>query len=298
MRKFLLLSTMVLVALLASAQNKIAPKLQKGDRKVYNFEMIINGAGQKELKLSTVEEITVAEQQADGYVLELVTTSVKSDAAGDAMNRIVALSQELVANARIRLLTDKDGRPLKLLNFNEVKQKCEATTGKLIDELLANVPEVKSIGNKDVLMKQLQSNITEEALLKSMNATTNPLALNGKTISMGAQDEYVDETGLKIKRMFFPAADGTVTVTSSLNMNKDEIKQLIISQVEKIAPAQAEMVKQNIDMILQTDAVKVDMTEKATYTFAPDGWVKTITAEKNNESMGQKISQKATITLQ
>jgi hypothetical protein len=297
MKKTLLLGVLLLCALLAGAQTKVAPKLVKGDKKTYTAESIINVAGQKELKMSSVGEISVIDQLADGYVLELVTKKVESNTEADLVGRLMAVSEELTVNVPMRVQTDKDGHVLKMLNFSEVQQKTQAAISKIVDELIDQYPAAAMV-SKDKIVEQLKTAISEKTLLSGFNAGTNPLVLNGKTISMGAQEEYVNELGLKMKRMFFPAADGTITATSTMNTSKDDIKQMIIQQVERLAPEQAEMVKQNIDMLIQSGAAKFEITEKAVYTLNADGWLKSITAESERNAMGQKSSQKTTVTLQ
>ena len=294
MKKTLLLGVLLLCALLAGAQTKVAPK---GDKKTYTTESIINVAGQKELKMSSVGEISVIDQLADGYVLELVTKKVESNTEADLVGRLMAVSEELTVNVPMRVQTDKDGHVLKMLNFSEVQQKTQAAISKIVDELIDQYPAAAMV-SKDKIVEQLKTAISEKTLLSGFNAGTNPLVLNGKTISMGAQEEYVNELGLKMKRMFFPAADGTITATSTMNTSKDDIKQMIIQQVERLAPEQAEMVKQNIDMLIQSGAAKFEITEKAVYTLNADGWLKSITTESERNGMGQKSSQKTTVTLQ
>ena len=297
MKKTLLLGVLLLCALLAGAQTKVAPKLVKGDKKTYTTESITNVAGQKELKMSSVGEISVIDQLADGYVLELVTKKVESNTEADLVGRLMAVSEELTVNVPMRVQTDKDGHVLKMLNFSEVQQKTQAAISKIVDELIDQYPAAAMV-SKDKIVEQLKTAISEKTLLSGFNAGTNPLVLNGKTISMGAQEEYVNELGLKMKRMFFPAADGTITATSTMNTSKDDIKQMIIQQVERLAPEQAEMVKQNIDMLIQSGAIKFEITEKAVYTLNADGWLKSITVESERNTTDQKSSQKTTVTLQ
>ncbi len=297
MKKTLLLGVLLLCALLAGAQTKVAPKLVKGDKKTYTTESITNVAGQKELKMSSVSEISVIDQLADGYVLELVTKKVESNTEADLVGRLMAVLEELTVNVPMRVQTDKDGHVLKMLNFSEVQQKTQAAISKIVDELIDQYPAAAMV-SKDKIVEQLKTAISEKTLLSGFNAGTNPLVLNGKTISMGAQEEYVNELGLKMKRMFFPAADGTITATSTINTSKDDIKQMIIQQVERLAPEEAEMVKQNINMLIQSGAIKFEITEKAVYTLNADGWLKSITAESERNTTDQKSSQKTTVTLQ
>ena len=165
----------------------------------------------------------------------------------------------------------------------------------LIDKLLKSVPQLAQMPI-EMLKQQIMENTTEENLLKTFEGGSCPLALNGKTITTGAQDEYVSNQGLKMKRMYFVNGQ-KVTTNSTLNMSKDDMKQLIIAQIEKIAPEQAEMVKQNIEQVMASGMVKIDMKETSSYDVQADGWVKSITAETTNESMGQTITIKTNVAL-
>ena len=294
MKKLFLTSIMLLAALVASAQTKIAPKLTKGDKKSYKTVLVGSMNGQKEVKITTLTDYKVVDQTATGYVLECTNTSFESDAdENDLMGRFLSISQEMMKGISVRAITDKDGRVTGIQNFDEVNRNVNDFASKLIDELLANQSQIPL--SKEVLMKQITEDISEAKLMESFQLTTSPLALNGKTIALGTQEDYISN-GMNMKRMYFPGADGSITATGSLNMSKDQIKQLIIDEVTKMAPDQAEMVKQNIDMFMQS--MKVEMNEKAVYTLNADGWVKTIQSENSSDSMGQKSSMKATITLQ
>ena len=78
-------------------------------------------------------------------------------------------------------------------------------------------------------------------------------------------------------------------------MQKDDLKKLIIKQVEEQAPEQAEMVKQNIDLVM--GQMKFEMSEKSTYQMQDNGWVKSVKNEVNQNMMGQVMKATETITL-
>ena len=63
----------------------------------------------------------------------------------------------------------------------------------------------------------------------------------------GATESVNNEQGMKLKRMYFVVGKNIIT-NSTLDMTKDELKEFVLKQVEKVAPDQAEMVKQNIDV--------------------------------------------------
>ena len=297
MKKFLLLSTMLLVSLVGSAQVKVAPKMQKGDKKTYVMESVMTLQG-KEMKMTCESVLEVKEAKADGYVIDYTIVDVQSNNdASDFTGRILALSNEILKKSHQQYLTDKDGKVVKVLNYEEVKKGIGETCEKLVDELLAQSPDLGSMISKEMLMKQVMDGFTEETLLKTLHTVTSPFALNGKTIVTGAQDEYENVQGLKMKRMYFVNGDGSIVTSSTMNMSKDEMKKMIIEQVEKMAPDQAEMVKQNIDMVMNSGMMKIESTEKATYTFQADGWVSSIKAEVSCDAMGQKTVSNTIVRL-
>jgi hypothetical protein len=150
--------------------------------------------------------------------------------------------------------------------------------------------------SKDAMKQQILESTTEENLLKTMQNMTSPLALNGKTIMTGSQEEYKNEQGMKMKRMYFVNGKN-VTTNGSMNMSKDELKAMIIEKVEKLVPDQAELIKQNIDQVMATGMIKFESKETATYELQDDGWVKSIKSESTNEAMGQQTKTTATVTI-
>ena len=62
-------------------------------------------------------------------------------------------------------------------------------------------------------------------------------------------------------------------------------------------PEQAEMVKQNIDQLMASGMLKLDMQENASYQLADDGWLKSLKVEDTADTMGQKMVIITTYTL-
>lgn len=298
MKKTILFSIMLTAAFAANAQLKVSPKMTQGDQKNYASTTVINIPGQGTVTISDESSISVAEVLSDGFVLSYETNKVTTDAKADnVIGQIMAAAQEVMMGSNVRIVTDKDGKPLRLDNFDVVKQQVAKKADAILDQMLKAAPQLGQMMSRDDLRNQILENITADNILKSMQNITSPIALNGKTVMTGAQEDFVNEQGLKLKRMYFVNGN-KVTANSSMNMSKDEMKQLIISTVEKAAPAQAEMIKQNIDQVMASGMIKFDLKETATYEIGDDGWVKSINGESTNESMGQSMSVKSTVTLQ
>ena len=296
MKKLFFLSVMLTAAMAASAQMKIAPKMQKGLTKVYNVVATTNIPGQKEVNITTDMKYTVTEANADGYVVDVLTTTFTSDATSDNIaGQLLSGAAELLKDLNVRVATNKDGRAEKIVNYAELRPRIDDMCDKLIEKMYQAIPQMSQLVPKEPLRQQMMESLTEEKLLKSMQNATSVMTLNGKTVMTGAQEEYVNEQGMKMKRLYFVNGKNIVT-NSSMNMSKDELKALLIAQVEKLAPAQADMIKQNIDTVIESGMLKMDMKETATYDLLDDGWVKSVTVDTTTDTMGQTAKSHTVIT--
>ena len=296
MKKLFFLSVMLTAAMAASAQLKIAPKMQKGLTKVYNVVATTNIPGQKEVNITTDMKYTVTEASANGYVVDVLTTTFTSDATSDNIaGQLLSGAAELLKDLNVRVATNKDGRAEKIVNYAELRPRMDDMCDKLIEKMYQAIPQMSQLVPKEPLRQQMMESLTEEKLLKSMQNATSVMTLNGKTVMTGAQEEYVNEQGMKMKRLYFVNGKNIVT-NSSMNMSKDELKALLIAQVEKLAPAQADMIKQNIDTVIESGMLKMDMKETATYDLLDDGWVKSVTVDTTTDTMGQTAKSHTVIT--
>lgn len=295
MKRLFFVSVLLTVAFAAQAQLKIAPKMEKGTVKTYVNTVTTSIPMQGDVTVTSETNYSVVDATADGYLIDVETINVKVDADADNITgKLLAATEELQKGTVIHLSTDKDGKPVRVLNADELKKIIEQNANALIDKLMADIPQLAESAPKDVLKNQMLSSFTEETILRGLEES--PLALNGKSIITGAQEEYVTKDGLKMKRMYFINGQNIIA-NSTLNMDKEEMKALVIKQIEERAPEQAEMVKENIDQILSSGMLKIDMKQKDTYDLQADGWIKSMTTEATTETMGQKIEVKGTLTM-
>lgn len=295
MKKVMMVSVMLMAAVAANAQMKVAPKMELGVERTYTTVNKVAVPTQGDVIMTLEQKYTVGRQTADGFVMDVVTTDVKTEAADNNIaGKLIAATGELMSGLNIQVATDKDGKVVKINNYADVKPELDKRTDKLVESMAA-VPELSAIP-KDALKNQIKENLTEEKLLATMKESTSILALNGKTVMTGAQDEYTNDDGLKLKRMYFVNGK-TITANGTLSMSKEDMKALIIQQVEKAAPEQADMIKQNIDQLIDSGMLKMDVKETATYELGDDGWVKSLKSEATQEAMGQKTVSTTTVTL-
>ena len=297
MKKLFLVSMMLTMVMAAQAQLKVAPQMQKGDQKNYEVTIVTDIPGQGSFTINEEMAYSVTDATATGYVVKMETTKMTSDVkAENIAGQIVAAAQEVMINIPLLIATDKAGKPLGINNYAEISKKIDTQSDVLIEKMFKAIPQLSTALPKNALKQQILTSLSEEALLKTIQWSVNPMALNGKTIMTGAQEEYINDQGIKMKRMYF-VNGRNVTVSGSANMSKEELKKLIIEQVEKMMPEQADMVKQNIDQLIESGMLKLDMKETGSYEYQEDGWVKTIKSENVTENMGQKVSVNTTVTL-
>ena len=297
MKKIFLVSMMLTMVMAVQAQLKVAPQMQKGDQKNYEVTIVTDIPGQGSFTINEEMAYSVTDATATGYVVKMETTKMISDVkAENIAGQIVAAAQEVMINIPLLIATDQAGKPLGINNYAEISKKIDTQSDVLIEKMFKAIPQLSMALPKNALKQQILTSLSEEALLKTIQWSVNPMALNGKTIMTGAQEEYINDQGIKMKRMYF-VNGRNVTVSGSANMSKEELKKLIIEQVEKMMPEQADMVKQNIDQLIESGMLKLDMKETGSYEYQEDGWVKTIKSENVTENMGQKVTVNTTVTL-
>ena len=293
MKKVFLLSVLIVICMAISAQTKIVPQMKKGLKKVYATTATVSVSGRKDVVMTTETKYTVTEANADGYVVDLEMTNFATDAdVNDIAGQMISATQEMMKNVNVRLQTNKDGQVMGIKNYPEVKKQMDAYCTKIVDKLMESVPQLSEVMSKDNLKQQIQASVNEQVLIRSQKETDGVLMLNGKTPVTGGQEEYVSEKGVKMKRIYFVNGKSIVT-NGSANITKDELKAMIIEQVEKTMPAQAEIVKQNIDQLMSTGMLKVDIKETLTYELGDDMWVKSVKTESNSEFVGIKTIVKS-----
>ena len=297
MKKLFLVSLALITMTAAQAQLKVIPTLTKGMEKVYDTKASMALPGQSTINLATDTKYTVSEATADGYVVDVMTTSFTSDAAAsDIAGQILSAAQEMIKGVNIRIATDKNGKPVKMANYAEVSKQLDERSKQMVNKIYELIPQAKSMIPEETLKQQFMESLSEEALFKSLSGNTSPLLLFGKTIMTGAQEEFVNEQGLNMKRMYFVNGKD-VTTNATLSMSKEQIKKMIIAQVEKTMPAQADAIKGQIDQLMESGMLKVDAKETTTFKLQDDFWPASWTTEVSTETAGQQMVTKTTTTL-
>ena len=294
MKKLFLLSIGLLMAVTIFAQSiKVTPALKKGMNKTYTNTTAITTMEQT-INIVSEQHFSITKETPQGYEMLIETTNYSSDAKDDNLaGRLLTLGTEILKDTKAQVSLNKEGKLLDIINYEEIKTKCLASGERMVDELLKAAPEISQVLTKEALVEQVAATLTRENLIKSLAGNSNPLALFGLTIVNGMQDKY-NNGMLDLKRTWLVNGK-KIFASAKSDMSKEELKAYVLSQVEKLAPQQADMIKENIDMVLSSGLIKIDVTENANYELADDLWIKAMETTVENDMMGQKTSSSTKI---
>ncbi len=300
---FLLLLLVTTAAMAASV--KVTAHYKKGDYCVYHIVQITVAnsplGGKDTLTYEGDVCYKVTDERPDGYTLEAknlkwTDLNPQEGLAGELAIFMMKMSENVPAIIE----TDIDGKFIHYLNMDEIKAKLIPSVDSLVEKLIGGHEEqLNGIMDKETLKKAFTNEINEENLLNSLGGQV--FGLYGKTISTGMME---DETMslLKMKTTYvvppFKKAEGyTIKSSSVSNMSKEDIKAYFIAQIEKMMPEQADMVRQNIDMLLESGNVKMDGTKQCTYEFLKSGWIKSAETSMTINIMGAETSSTTKMTI-
>ena len=105
----------------------------------------------------------------------------------------------MMKDVHTQYATDKDGKVTKMLNAEEGKKRINEMLDNVLDNVLAEVPQLDKTKLSEI-KKQLTGEVTDQSLVESVQISTSPLTLNGKTISTGTEEEYNTAQGIKMTR--------------------------------------------------------------------------------------------------
>ena len=296
MKKVFLLSIVILMSVSVFGQSiKVTPVLKKGMKKAYTNTTSVTTMDQT-ITIASDQLFSITKETSQGYEMTMENANFSSDAKDENLaSRLLTLGSEILKDTKVQVSLNKEGKLLDIINYEEVKNRSVATGERMVDELFKAAPEISQVLTKEAIMEQVTGALTQENLIKSLTGNTNPLALFGLTIVNGMQDKY-NNNMVDLKRTWL-VNDKKIFASAKSDMSKEELKAYVLSQVEKLAPQQADMIKDNIDMVLNSGLVKIDVTENANYELGDDLWIKSMETTVETDMMGQKSSTRTKIQL-
>ena len=293
MKKLFLLSIGLLMAVTIFAQSiKVTPALKKGMNKTYTNTTAITTMEQT-INIVSEQHFSITKETPQGYEMLIETTNYSSDAKDDNLaGRLLTLGTEILKDTKAQVSLNKEGKLLDIIaSMGHVRDLPDKTLS--VDVRNRYEPKYEIIPEKEALVEQVAATLTRENLIKSLAGNSNPLALFGLTIVNGMQDKY--NNGMFDLKRTWLVNGKKIFASAKSDMSKEELKAYVLSQVEKLAPQQADMIKENIDMVLSSGLIKIDVTENANYELADDLWIKSMETTVENDMMGQKSSSRIKI---
>ena len=300
MKKMYAMLVMVMVSMCAMSQSiKVQAKFAKGEYAIYESTSTVKIAmptGESE-EVTTKGEIKddVTDARSDGYTIAITTLKWDGDnSSAGTLGDFSAMQEEMLVGKTIILDTDKDGKVVRIANFDEMKKQMEEMADGIVDKIFAEVDASSAPMKKENIKEVIMGELTEENMLKSAVHSSNQFSLYGKTIATGTtEDETVSHMKMKTTYFVLPqkSADSyTIKSSSVINMDKEDMKKLIIDTITKMAPDQADMVKQNIDMLLDSGMMKIEGSRTCTYNMLANGWLQEGEMTQKTNSMGSESS--------
>lgn len=298
MKKTILTAALLLTVALAQAQAfmKVTPTLKVGEVKTYVTESKTVTKDGTKTKKSEIR-FSVLKEMAEGFIVEVLQTKEEDKKSEDVMERLASLDSELLLNQPVRLVISKEGLPVGIASFPQLKQMLTTKIGFVLNDLYTQKPEIAQQTPKDTLLNRIAEGIEVDKILKDYTTPGNVMSLNGKTIVIGFQENF-DLDGIKMKRTLMPTGGGkSVMEMLTSDMTPEDFKALIMKQLEKADEASKKEAEAQIDEAIKSGLLSMKAGGKGTYNYGDDFWPTSITQDIDIEQAGEKVTINEVITL-
>jgi hypothetical protein len=309
MKKNVLTTLMLLVALMAQAQNSVTikPTLKTGMAKAYTIKSESTVPGSMAADVTGDLSYKVTDKTADGYQIDMLSSFSNIDANQLFQKMSSADILQLMNNMKVELLTDKMGKVNGIKNTKQLIDKNMAMYDSLFhatldqNPMLKDNPMVKESMEKSV--KMMEGMLTEDFLMESFIQTPNILSLNGKTITDGMVEDGTFAQILTTKSTYSLQNGGkTIVQTIKGDMDAASMKKYLAKTLSTMLPesvakeANPEELNTMIETMVSNGSMKMDMNIKATYDLDDDGWVKKLVTEMDMNMPGQAMKMRQVMT--
>ena len=279
MKRILLVNILLLVTLICFADEKADLKMQKGLKKVYVTETITDAPYPPYYATTriTVESLyEVTESTPDGYILDVRNTNVTTDMWTNKKENnyigkpVFSYETALEEGARYIFATDKAGKILKLLNFDEVKEKRKVALHKFFSadmvEIITDTSETYQAEIEDSMVNKILDEMTEKKSNGGIKSSSS-LNMTPEEVKQYYMKPYKDAFS-RLKDEDYP------------DLTEEEFHKLATEKLSNFKP-------EDPVCITLIPAFKLKASEKAAITFLPDGWVKTVNSTSSIDEYGE-----------
>ena len=298
MKKMILASVMLVLSLAMQAQVRVFPKMNVGDKYVYDCVTNSQLPGQQKMTAKSTMEFYVSQKTADGYIVDVTMTEMTSNSDNDLTSMIMNMTEGMLKGVKIRVAVNAKGVAQRITNFSEIKQKCSTYFDSFINRLYTEHPQMANFMPKENLKAESMKTVTEEVLLHGItNTATNPLSLNGKTITEGMTDNYTSSVDIKMKRTYHVLGANKFSTHAVSNMSREDLKAFLIKKVGDSQPDKLEEFKNGLDVALESGALTLEATEDNVFELNANGWPKRIETKSIVNMAGAETTISAISTL-
>lgn len=298
MKKTFLTAALLLTVLMAQAQAfmKVTPTMKVGDVKNYTTETkMVQKDGTKTTKTDT--RFSVIKEMPEGFIVEVLRTKGEDKKPADALERLQNIQSELYYNQPIRLVINKEGQPVGIASFPQLKQMLIQKLGFILNDLYNEKPEIAQQAPKDTLLSRFGDALEVDDILEDFTQPGDVMCLNGKTIVIGFQEDFEME-GIKMRRTLMPAGGGkSVMEMLTSNMTPEDFKATLMKQLEKADEATKKEAEAQIDEAIKSGLLNMKAGGKGTYNYGDDFWPTSITQDIDIEQAGEKVTINEVTTL-
>jgi len=287
MKKMILASVMLVLSLAMQAQVRVFPKMNVGDKYVYDCVTNSQLPGQQKVTAKSTMVFYVSQKTADGYIVDVTMTEMTSNSDNDLTSMIMNMTEGMLKGVKIRVAVNAKGVAQRITNFSEIKQKCSTEH-----------PQMANFMPKENLKAESMKTVTEEVLLHGItNTATNPLSINGKTITEGMTDNYTSSVDIKMKRTYHVLGANKFSTHAVSNMSREDLKAFLIKKVGDSQPDKLEEFKNGLDVALESGALTLEATEDNVFELNANGWPKRIETKSIVNMAGAETTISAISTL-
>ena len=309
MKKTLTILVMTLFCVMAMGQEaiKVVAKFKKGDYVVYDIKQtttqVSDDNNTYEIVIAGETRYDVIDADKTGYTIACKAqkwespNSTKDGIASD----LVKSAMTMLVGQTVIMRTDLEGKITKIENMDELMQRMEDYMDELLEKIFSGEGiDTQDIISKEKMRKMMLEEITEEKLMESMDAN-DQFSLYGKTISTGMTiDKKI--SGIKFKTTYevVPIQEAgvrTIKSTSVSDMTKEDIKSMILSQMEKMMPDLADTLKESFDALTGSDIMKIEGKRKSSFDILDNGWIKSSDSFVEFNMMGANTKSHTTSVI-
>ena len=239
MKKSLITFALLLAVTALNAQTLIKAKFHKGDKAVYETVADVKTKssvkGTESVKTTSKTKITVQEATADGYVVEILTNSIKIEGSQAIARQTGNMVSQYLDNVPMIVKTDANGKIKDLLNYDEVLSKISKFEIALLDSVYNANPKIEKAMPKIKAITTLKNKLTKESFIESVENSTF-FYLFGKTLKNGyKENKDIQDIKATVTYELTKKANALNIVGKiSSNMTEDDVKALIIDKMKEV----------------------------------------------------------------